>query len=515
MIFLFLRSLFLAALIGLIPLGSAFAAEPPNEVPTMFIPEYLIARELPEEVLQWQRAGQIAKAEQWLSDTLAGDKISESEREKLRVEQDRLRRLRRDFSLSETDMLDKLRLSIPDVQWSDLQRWRNEGLVQCLPLDGQIRYFRREPVNLFRRADDARARRDAALKEKERQSPPAPVGETPQEILHRHVAEALKAAQFFEKPIVLPVRTRINHTIRVRPGIVPEGTLLRCWLPFPQEYRQQGQVHLIATTPTLVHIAPNGSPQRTLYFEQKARKDGEPTVFEAEYEYTCSSYVPTLDPAKVLPLDPKDPIVAIHTAERPPQLVFTPELRKLAAEIAGTETNSLRKAEKFFYWIDANIRYVGEMEYSLMPSVIEKALATRSGDCGVQALLFIALCRVSGIPARWQSGWETKPLAPNMHDWAEFYIPPYGWLPADPSYGVRKSDHPGVRSFFFGHLDSYRLIANLDFERSFDPSERFWRSDPVDSQRGEVQWDGGNLFYDQWEYKVQITLLDDATWKKP
>lgn len=508
------RYLFLTALVGFIPMGSAFAAEPSNEVPTMSIPEYLIARDLPEQLLQWQREGQIARVEQWITETQTGE-TSESMREKMRVEQDRLRRLRRDFSLSETEMLEKLRLSIPDVSLHDLHHWRDEAAIQCLLLDGQIRYFRREPVNLFRRAEDARNRRDAAIKEKERHTPEPSGGDTPQAILHRHLAEALKAARTSTNPVVLPVRTRIYHTIRVRPDVVPEGALLRCWMPFPQEYRQQGEVNLIVTTPTLTHLAPNGTLQRTLYFEQRAAKKGLPTVFEAEYEYTCSSYVPELDPAKVLPLDPKDSIVVVHTAERPPQLVFTPELRTLAAEIIGTETNPLRKAEKFFYWIDENIRYVGEMEYSLMPSVIEKALVTRSGDCGVQALLFIALCRVSGIPARWQSGWETKPLAPNMHDWAEFYIPPYGWLPVDPSYGVRKSDDPAIRSFYFGHLDSYRLIANLDFERSFDPPERFWRSDPVDSQRGEVQWEGGNLFYDQWEYKVQITHLDDATWKKP
>jgi len=140
--------------------------------------------------------------------------------------------------------------------------------------------------------------------------------------------------------------------------------------------------------------------------------------------------------------------------------------------------------------------------------VSEKAMATRKGDCGVQALLFIALCRASGVPARWQSGWDNRPGAWNLHDWTEFYIAPYGWLPADPSFGIRKTDNPDVRDYYIGHLDSLRMIANLDFDAPFVPAKKFWRSDPVDSQRGEVEWEGGNLYYDDWSYDVEIEYLN-------
>ena len=58
--------------------------------------------------------------------------------------------------------------------------------------------------------------------------------------------------------------------------------------------------------------------------------------------------------------------------------------------------------------------------------------------------VLITLCRAAGIPARWQSGWETKPNGWNMHDWAEFYVEPWGWLPADPSYGLQEHDDPRV-----------------------------------------------------------------------
>ena len=75
---------------------------------------------------------------------------------------------------------------------------------------------------------------------------------------------------------------------------------MRCWLPFPQEYRQQKQVRLIRTSPAEHRIAPNaidgrqigGAPQRTLYLEQKIAEPARPVVFEEEFEYVSYAYLP-------------------------------------------------------------------------------------------------------------------------------------------------------------------------------------------------------------------------------
>jgi transglutaminase-like putative cysteine protease len=127
-------------------------------------------------------------------------------------------------------------------------------------------------------------------------------------------------------------------------------------------------------------------------------------------------------------------------------------------------------------------------------------LTTRKGDCGIQSMLFITMCRAAGVPARWQSGWETKPVNWNMHDWAEFYVEPWGWLPADVSYGLQKSDDPRIREFYFGHQDSYRMAVNFDYGCAFTPDTRTLRSEPADFQRGEVEIDGRNLYFNEWDY---------------
>ena len=57
----------------------------------------------------------------------------------------------------------------------------------------------------------------------------------------------------------------------------------------------------------------------------------------------------------------------------------------------------------------------------MWPPVIPEYCASRlRGDCGVQALTFITMCRIAGIPARWQSGLYADWRSADSHDWAMF-----------------------------------------------------------------------------------------------
>ncbi len=230
----------------------------------------------------------------------------------------------------------------------------------------------------------------------------------------------------------------------------------------------------------------------------------QPITFEAVYSYTSSAYYPILDDAKVAPL-PAD-FDRQYLAERLPHIRFSPQLRETLAAIVGDESNPLTKARRIFHWIDGNIRYHAEEEYTIIPAISEQCLSRRRGDCGMQGTLFITLCRSAGVPARWQSGWETRPNGNhNMHDWTEIYVAPWGWLPVDPSYGLQKSDDPAIREFYFGHQDSYRMIVNLDYGHPLTPPKQSLRSEPADFQRGEVEVDGRNLYFNECDYDFSFT----------
>ncbi len=39
------------------------------------------------------------------------------------------------------------------------------------------------------------------------------------------------------------------------------------------------------------------------------------------------------------------------------------------------------------------------------------------------------------------------------------------------------------------------------------PAKTYPRSETVDFQRGEVEWEGGNVYFPQWSYDMEITYL--------
>lgn len=419
-----------------------------------------------------------------------------------------LRRIRLDFRLDETQLLQKLRASIPDAEPADLKRWREAGVLQFRRIDGETLYYIREPSNLFRLSEEARRRRDQAST-----SRPAKKGE---EFDRAAMAETiLREAERRETAEVQPVRHRIAYAVTLTPKqhALRAGSRVRIWLPYPQAYRQQRDIRLVRANPEPVTISPNWDEakhrelQRTLYFEPRIDDPAAPPRVEAVFEYTCSAYAPRPDAKLVQPYRADDEY-RYWTAERPPHIVFSPEIRRvIEAETAGI-TNPLEKARKLFAFVTRHMTYVLEVEYSTIPSLSEKAIHTGRGDCGVHAMLFITLCRAAGVPARWQTGWQTEPGGVNMHDWVEFYVEPWGWLPADPTHGFLKSEDPRVREFFFGNLDPYRLIVNLDHSSPLVPAKETLRSEPVDFQRGEVEVDGVNWYYDEWDYDFRVEYLD-------
>ena len=69
---------------------------------------------------------------------------------------------------------------------------------------------------------------------------------------------------------------------------------------------------------------------------------------------------------------------------------------------------------------------------------------------------------------------------------------------------MQKSDDPKIKDFYFGHQDSYRTIVNLDYGQRLIPPKNSFRSEPADFQRGEVEMDGKNIYFDGWDYNIEF-----------
>jgi len=441
-------------------------------------------------------AGRFSEAEELLRERIADPAAPVVDQFDVQLEI--LRRIRLDYSLTGEQLRGKLRESVPDVTAEEIERWRQQGVLQHRMIDGQVQYFKRAAGNLFRACPAAKARRQTSV---------TPTGTRFD--LPAHLAQLVAEAERTGQAQIHPVKHHVRYSLRVKEGHprLRKGAVARCWLPFPQEYRQQTQVKLLSAEPASAVVSPNGHPHGTVYFEQTVDDPSTPPAFAAEFEFVTAAYVPQLDPAKVEPYDTTDELYREYTAERPPHIVFTPDVTKLAAEIVGDEINPLRKARRIFRWVSNEIRWCSEMEYGTIENISAKGIAAREGDCGVQGLVFITLCRAAGVPARWQSGWQSLPNRRNMHDWSEFYVEPWGWLPADASYGLQQHADSRVRDFYCGHLDPYRLIVNLDYGRPLHPAKQSFRSEPNDFQRGEIEIDGHNLYFDEWSWDIDVSTM--------
>ena len=438
--------------------------------------------------------GEFSKAKKNIEQQLLSNKnLSSTEKRDLQFEMERMERIRRDFTKTRADVLAFIKKYIPDVTEADMQRWEDEKSLEVMIIDGEKRYFNHAARNLFRinkackKVWNAHHIKDAS---------------GPGFALDRHNRAVISAVRQTGKKYVEPVRMKISYSINVKKDAVPENETIRCWIPFPREIEgRQTDIQILRTFPAKYELAPKEALQRTIYFEQKAKADA-PARFEVEYSYTNRGTYAHIDPEKVK-RSASSASLADFLKEEPPHIVFSDTLKALSKKITGNEKNPYLIARKLFAWVDQNIPWASAREYSTIRNIPLYACLNRHGDCGIQTLLFITLCRLNGIPARWQSGWEFKPPDDSMHDWGMIWFEPYGWLPMDVTYGLRDTEDEDFSWFYLHGMDSYRLIFNDGISKDFVPPKEHFRSETVDSQRGEVEWRGGNLYFDQWDWNME------------
>ena len=278
-------------------------------------------------------------------------------------------------------------------------------------------------------------------------------------------------------------------------------------MPWPKSgYPRQQNVKLISTSEPDYTISPESSVHSSIYMEGKAVSD-QPTVFSVSFSYESSGQY--FDPSKIIDrtYDKSSWIYRKYTHEQLPQIHFSPEIKHLADNLcAGAETPA-EIVKRIYYWFKNNIPWAGALEYSIIPDIPGYVLANRKGDCGQQTLLFISMLRYKGIPCRWQSGWMVPPKGKNLHDWSEVYYEGTGWVPVDISYDLQDTADEALREFYFSGIDAYRLIVNQGIAGRLYPAKKYLRSEPFDFQRGEVEWKGGNLYFNKWDYTMEIKYL--------
>lgn len=135
-----------------------------------------------------------------------------------------------------------------------------------------------------------------------------------------------------------------------------------------------------------------------------------------------------------------------------------PEIRKLAQEIAGKETDGRTIARKLGEWTYANLKW------KKVQSDTVETLASREADCLEHSELYVALARSRGLPARVVIGAALSGGAFGAHAWVEVYLGQ--WVELDPTWGLMEHVDATHLRFDGNSFAEYAMLNQLELEIS-------------------------------------------------
>lgn len=419
---------------------------------------------LPEDILKRKWSGDLDGAIKAIDRRLAGE-LPGMLRARLETEKERLRRLPTQYPWNREQAIEKLKELVPDVTDAEFDGMELDGLIDFLYIGGEKRYFVRFHRTLIRYPD-----------------------------MQRRMGKTVDGKSEWLDPMIAKIRERgeLAYRITLQTSVCVdreafESGEYRVWLPIAAQSAQQSDIRLLDGDPDLVN-APT-APARCAYWHRVLDSWQD---FRLRYSYVSRiRYADPLHaPAPDAPLYPDAlPVTAEDLSEQTPCIRFTPCLRALAEELSKDAQTPVEKAWRFYAFTTTKVKYSFMRDYFQIDDLGEYCAVNLKGDCGLQALLFIALCRIAGIPARWQSGMSINEDYVGSHDWAQFYLEGWGWLFADPSYGgaAYRNGSPQRHAFYFGNIDPMRMAANRVYQAPLEPMMDALRVDPFDNQSGEIE----------------------------
>ena len=449
---------------------------------------------LPDDILQRKLYGDVEGAVRLLDKRLALDTLPKALRYCLMAEREMILRRGEDYPYTKEEAMALVRKHIADFSEEEFEDRVDAGKIGWIYLNGERRFFNRFFQSMCKSEPAFGIRAGVKLPGVES----AGKGSAGEGRLER-------SARLMREKGHLSNRIRIRAGVRMKDEVFEPGMFVRAHLPIPAACEQQSEIVIEKIFPAGGKIAPEDAPQRTVCWEMQLTENQE---FYVEYSYVHTARYHDVERMQREGLSKTCAQPDFFTGEEAPHILFTPYIRELTEELTRGVTEPLEKARRFYDFITLNMKYTFMPAYFGLENIAETCGRNFTGDCGVFALLFLTLCRCAKIPACWQSGLTAEPDFCGAHDWVRFYVEPYGWLYADPSYGTAavRAEKEERRRFYFGNLDAYRMVANNAFQAPFTIEKEHWRTDPYDNQLGEMETGDRGLRYGEFERSKEVLL---------
>ena len=447
---------------------------------------------LPDDILRRKLWGDFDGAIRLIDQRLGDEMTSQAMKYCLTFHREILQRYPEDFPYTKEEALAIVQKDIPDFTMEELLSLMDSRDIRWIYVGGEERIFNRFYSSICKAVPGFAQRAQAKLKGVE--SIPANVENPLNPIMRKMKTDGS-----------LTYRIRVRASVKLSDEQFVPGMFMRAHLPIPAACPQQSDIRIEKIWPENGVLAPEDAAQRTVCWEENMEENH---AFLVEYSYLHTARYNDAYHGKGIPSS-----LSCDTEEKAPHIVFTPYIRALCAELTEGIDDPLMKARAFYDFITTKMRYTYMPDYFVLDSIAETCAREHTGDCGVLALLFITLCRCAGIPAQWQSGNTAEPDYIGSHDWARFYCEPYGWLYADPSYGI-SANRQGCeerRQFYFGNLDPFRMVANREFQENFTTAKVHWRNDPYDNQSGEMETTDRGFRGGEYSRNKEILLCEEVS----
>lgn len=249
-----------------------------------------------------------------------------------------------------------------------------------------------------------------------------------------------------------------NFDIEIECRLENKGTVnlkdVECYLRTPQTYDPFQVVNSIKTNIVDVEEVFDDSWNLLSHFRfgtGTVVKKGEIlkaiiTVSVTMYEYSF----PAIDSVS-RNYEPGDEDLSIYTTDDLFIDSDNPIIIEAAKKTVGNETDPVVKAKKLYKYVASKLRYDfarAKIIYDFMYA--SEILKAGKGVCADYAILYAALLRASGIPARVVGGIPSFLILNQKgqeldvgHAWTEVKLPGYGWIPIDITQeeGFMNADH--------------------------------------------------------------------------
>ena len=443
---------------------------------------------LPEDIAAVKAHGDFDKAIQLIDRRLEQQSLPEAMRFCLCVHREMILRTKQYYPYTRQSALEIIQEKVPDFTEAELDEFMADRKILWRYINGEERFHSRFFPSLCKGYPDFSLRAGVKIRNVGDIDKLSNASGNEEHLLDRCI-------RLMQENGKISQRIRMRSTLRLKDEHFKPGMVVRVHLPIPAKCETQSDIVIERMFPEGGVVAPETAPARTIYWEETMTENHE---FVVEYSYTHTEYYTDAYSGKHSGYT-SQPDFCLE--EEPPHIVFTPYIRELTHSLTDVLDNPLDKARAIYDFITLNMKYAFVPSYFILENMADNCARTGCGDCGILALLFITMCRCVGIPAQWQSGLAADPGFCCCHDWARFYVAPYGWLHTDPSFGTGgvRANNETRRRFYFGNIDHYRMVANNAFAAPLHGEKKHWRADPYDNQLGEIETDESGFDYPEFE----------------